>query len=179
MNKLICSLTGQQYRAAFLCKASDLRRNLNSIHLNAEHNEVVATNGEVLYCANLRPGEAMESVTFTPAKIAANVETIDVLANDDKSVLLKCLDRNGNVSQFICQRIEAIYPNYKAIFSERPDKQFNAISYDPKYLALLGRIFGKYPVTLHIPDNAGASQVTSPSNPDFGTVILMPIKQKA
>ena len=80
MSNLICTLTGDQYRAACACRASkDVRYYLDSIFISSEHKELVATNGHILYTSPIDdlPDDCKDLIIDT-AKIPANVESVTI-----------------------------------------------------------------------------------------------------
>ena len=173
----ICTMTGQQYRSAMLCKATkDVRYYLDGLHISLENNEVVATNGHILYTATIEAGEAMESLIFEPAKIPANVQTVNVYLYDENNVLVETVDKNLLHAQHICKRTDGKYPDYKSIFRDNPEGKCNNIGLDSGYLALLPRIFCKDRIHVHLTAPTDYVTIKSPTNSEYGILVIMPCK---
>ena len=170
-------MTGQQYRAAILCKATnDVRYYLDGLYISSDNNEVVATNGHIMYTADIEAGDTCRNLIFQPAKIPANVHEVKVQEYDDTNVLVVAYSSKGT-EQHICKIVDGKYPDYKMITSStNTDQSCNKIGYDSKYLALLPRIFNKDNVLIHMPSANVASKVTSVDHDNYGSLILMPVK---
>ena len=181
-SNVICTMSGMKYRAGFACyPKKDVRFYLNGLHISAENAEIVATDGSILYVADVETGPAVKDIIFEPAKIPANVEAVTISVFnpgvDDNSVLINCLDSRGNRSQHICRLIDGTYPDYRAILqSKNINAQFNKIGWSAKYLALLKTIFGNKPLSFEIPNQNCASVISDTTDYSNGRVILMPCR---
>lgn len=178
---LIGTMTGQQYRSAFACKASkDVRYYLDGIFISAEHGQAVATNGRMLYYSDIEAGDLIKDVIFEAVKIPASVSFVTISEySDDNNVLLTLYGKSNQlVSQHICKIIDGRYPDYKAIIPNGADALtgFNTFSFDALYLAKLQVIFGKEPVTFKMANNTRCARVYSSAHANMGEAILMPCR---
>ena len=181
-SNVICTMSGMKYRAGFACyPKKDVRYYLNGLHISADNAEVVATDGSILYVADVELGQAAKDIIFEPAKIPTNIETVTISVFnpgvDDHNVLIQCLDSRGNTSQHICKLIEGSYPNYRNILNAKnADTQFNKIGWSSKYLAMLKTIFGNKPLSFEIANQNCASVISDTTDYSNGRVILMPCR---
>lgn len=177
---VICTMSGMKYRAAFVCHPkNDYRYYLNGLHISAANKELAATDGSILYIADIEPGEALKDIIFSPAKIPANIETVVISeGRHPQNILIECTDSRGNQSQYICKLIDGTYPDYRAIMrSKNDDAEFHKISWSAKYLGLLKAVFGnKATLVFEIPHANCAVTISDTTDYSNGKVLLMPCK---
>ena len=179
--KMIAKMTGQQYRAAYECRANkDVRYYLNGIHINTEHDEVVTTNGHIMYVAKIEMID--ESVhtdfIFEGVKILASVTEVEVHEYDSESILLITIDRNFNKVQHVCKLIDGRFPAYKEVINsngKNERKPYTEFSFDATYVNIIQKVFGKVPVHFDSPNNNSAFRV-SVGDTTKGLMIMMPCK---
>lgn len=185
-SNLICTMTGQQYRSAFACKATkDVRYYLDGIFVSGEHSQAVATNGHMLYYTDIEAGDLIKDVIFEAVKIPNTVSFVTISEYSDgdsdvgANVLLTLYGKsNQMVSKYICKVIDGRYPDYVAIIPDPTETEvcFNRFSFDALYLAKLQIIFGKSPVTFYMKANTRCASIESSEHENMGHVILMPCK---
>lgn len=120
-------------RGAMLCQAHhDVRKYLNGVAFNGDTGEVVATNGHMLYVAEI---EAMKGA-FTgvrslsiPQKVAA--QSKKVYFNTETNTLI--IDESG--VHLVCSLLEGEYPPYAVIVPHKEDKlSAQQFGLNPKYV---------------------------------------------
>jgi len=177
----ICTMTGQQYRAAFACKANgDVRYYLNGLFLSAEHGEIVATDGSMLFVCSIEFDEHKAGVPFDlifePAKIPAGILDVTISVVDQNSVMVSTVDKRGGPGpQSVCPVIDGTYPDYRAIFDKKhEDTEFHKIGWSAQYLAVLKTIFGSKPLRFEIPNATSPAVISDFTAFRNGRVILIP-----
>ena len=178
-SKSICVLTGDQYRAAFACRAvKDPRFYLESLFISGKHKELVATNGHILYCS---PIDGMDDghpdIIIDAAKIPANIQRVIVTTFDDSHVLVETETVSGTVGpQFICKVIDANYPDYKAVYPDiSKSESFQEICFSAVYLAIIQKVFGKVAVKFTL-GGLKKPSIISTKNESMGSLLLMPCR---
>ena len=178
-SKTICTLTGNQYRAAFACMApkNDPRFYLKSILISVENKEITATNGHYCYVAPIDEVNSEKDIILEAARIPANIDEVKLSFVSEWLVLVETFNKGNPGPQFVCKVIDATYPDYKNIIPKDNEavKEFNLFSFDAGYLAMLPRIFGKVPVRFKM---AGSDKPALISTDDdtLGVLVLMPCR---
>jgi len=174
----ICTITGQQYRNAFLCRKTDKMWNtINFLHISTLPGitELVSTNGHIMYHCPINPGDAIRTITFEPIKIPANVQTVTISEHSDTQVKIECVDKQGLTSTALCNIVDAQYLNYRAVIDSKIEaKPYTQFGFDPVYLALLAKIFPKQGVKFTMPCNTSGATVTCNID-DLGALVIMPL----
>ena len=179
-NEGICTLTGKQYRAALIvAPTTDVRYYLNGFLLSAKNREIVATDGHMLFCSKVADLRLKNDLIIEPVKIAASVETVNILENDKTSVIVQTISKRGDIGQFICRTIDGKFPDYKAVYPD--DKKVKPVTYSEfsfgsELLARLQKIFGKSPLKFEMNDPNRAAVIHDAKDSDFGSILLMPCK---
>ena len=175
---LICTMTGQQYRAAHICVAKkDVRYYLNGMHIDAKNNDVVGTNGHVMYVADIEPGPKMKTLIFESVSILASVEKVEIFDYNEGNILVAVHNTKGIV-QHICKIIVDTYPDYKAVMELSGKQQAcNVVGMNPVYLANVPKIFPKTnSVKLEMRSPVNSFHFTDAAHENRGLYVVMPTR---
>jgi DNA polymerase-3 subunit beta len=175
---LICTMTGQQYRAAHLCTAkNDIRYYLNGMHIDAKNHEVVGTNGHIMYVAKIEPGPIMKTLIFESVSVLASTEKIEIFRHDDGNVITVVHGSKGTV-QHICELIDGRFPDYRAVIELTKKREpCNIVGMNPVYLANVPKIFYKSnSVKLEMGSPTSAFHFTDSTNENRGLYVVMPTR---
>jgi hypothetical protein len=191
-DSIMATVAARVYRAAALCHAGvdDYRTYLHGVCLHTS-GDLVSTNGHILYCAKYE-GEPLEgNMVFIPAKIPTQAWTVElslVFIDNVSYVLATSKNKAGAIiHRVLCEFISGAgeqYPDHKKLFKGKYTKKkpFNRFSFDPKYLALVGKVFkplraGMYPVWYMYNGETGFLSI--PNDEEIGKLIMMTIKIEA
>ncbi len=199
---LICTMTGQQYRAAHTCVAKkDARYYINGIHISYDNTEVVSTNGHIIYAAEVEPGPVLRNallatipkgslptygIIFEPVTILKSITHVSVYKHDALNVLVllqkqtRLAEIKHDVAQHICRIIDGRFPDYKAVMKPGSGKNtvpFNEFRFLSTYLAYLPKMFGDHAeLRITMENNYSAAHIEHAVRPEEGRVVLMPVK---
>lgn len=202
---LICTMTGDQYRGAFECRAvDDVRYYINGIHLcrrsciakddDAYNGDVVSTNGHLMFVSPIRFADDIcegFGVIFEPAKIKAGAVTVNIYTlpgtvDGFNQVEIEAITKKGVAERFVRNVIDGRFPDYTAVMPRRAtDKDRgpgHTFGFDSTYLLTISKVFKKGYTHIEMRSNNSAAwvyEVGRPCKADLPHqtgVALMPLR---
>ena len=188
-SSVMATVAARVYRAAALCHAgvADPRVYLHGVCLN-KTGEIVSTNGHVLYCAPY-DGEPLEgNLVFVPAKIPTQAITVDLslVFIDNVSYVLAASKnvRDEIIARVLCEFIDGAgddYPKYKSLFigNHKESREFHEFAFDPKYLALIGKVFKpklKGMMPMFVMYNRDTAFLSIREDEEMGQLLMMAVR---
>ena len=147
--KVIATLSGDDYRAALACSAkNDVRYYLNGVLLSAEHSEIVGTDGHTLFVGKLATCDLSEDLILETPKVPLNVTEVEIKVYPGEAPVryrMTTRTERGDVKEALLRVIDGRFPDYKAILGSKkqPAEPYTDFCFNADLLARVRTVFGK------------------------------------